>query len=66
MAFDVDLEQQTVTTDSGFSVYFEIDSFRKNNLLKGLDDIGITLKHTDTISEFEAKQKQQLPWLWSQ
>ncbi len=66
VTFDVDLEQQRVTTASGYVVAFDIDSFRKNNLLKGLDDIGITLKHVDTISAFETRQKQQLPWLWPQ
>ena len=62
--FAVDLEQQTVTTAAGTVVNFEIEPFRKNNLLNGLDDIGITLQFTDKIDAFEAKQKQQLPWLW--
>ncbi len=64
ITFDINLEQQTVTTESGYQVKFDIDSFRKNNLSKGLDDIGLTLKHVDAIGAFEAKQQQQLPWLW--
>lgn len=62
--FTVDLEQQTVTTAAGTVINFEIDPFRKHNLLNGLDDIGITLQFTDKIDAFEEKQKLQLPWLW--
>lgn len=62
--FTIDLEQQTVTTAAGTVVNFEIDPFRKHNLLNGLDDIGITLQFTDKIDAFEEKQKLQLPWLW--
>jgi len=62
--FVVDLDSQTVTTPAGTLINFEIDPFRKNNLLKGLDDIGLTLQNCDKIDEFEAKQKQALPWLW--
>jgi len=62
--FTVDLENQTVTTATGTEVNFEIDPFRKNNLINGLDDIGLSLQYSDKIDAFEAKQKQQLPWLW--
>ena len=50
----VDLETQTVFDDSGFSANFEFDPFRRNSLLKGLDDIGITLQNGDEIDRFEA------------
>ena len=63
--FVVDLENQCITTEAGIVVNFEIDPFRKNNLLKGLDDIGLTLQYNDKIEAFESKQKQDLPWLWS-
>lgn len=62
--FAVDLPGQTVTTPAGTVIKFEIDPFRKNNLLNGLDDIGITLQYSDKIDAFEARQKQELPWLW--
>jgi len=62
--FAVDLENQTITTAGGTVVNFEIDPFRKNNLIKGLDDIGISLQYSDKIDAFESKQKEQLPWLW--
>ena len=61
----VDLEQQSVTTPSGESFGFEIDPFRKQCILNGLDDIGLTLKHADEIKAFEAKHRQQQPWLFS-
>ena len=51
----VDLEAQTVTDDDGWSVSFEIEPFRKESLLKGLDEIGRTLKKEDLIAAFEAK-----------
>jgi 3-isopropylmalate/(R)-2-methylmalate dehydratase small subunit len=62
--FSIDLDKQQITTEAGTIVDFEIEAYRKNNLIHGLDDIGITLQYTDKIDEFEAKQKQQLPWLW--
>lgn len=65
VSFTVDLENQVVTTPAGSEVSFEIDGFRKNNLLNGLDDIGLTLGHTDKISSYEEKHKQQFPWLWA-
>jgi 3-isopropylmalate/(R)-2-methylmalate dehydratase small subunit len=59
----VDLEQQTVaTTDQSLVMRFEIDPFRKYCLLNGLDEIGLTLRHTQKISEFEARRKAQHPW----
>ena len=63
--FTVDLENQRVTTAAGTAINFEIDEFRKENLLKGMDEIGLTLKHEDKIDNFELRQKQQLPWLWN-
>ena len=62
--FVVDLEMQEVTTPAGNGFKFEIAPFRKENLLKGLDDIGVTLKHVDKIDQFEARHKQNYPWLW--
>ena len=50
----VDLESQTVRDSAGFSADFEVDPFRRDNLLRGLDDIGLTLEHADAIAEFES------------
>lgn len=60
----VDLEQQTVTTPSGESFGFDIDPHRKHCMLNGLDDIGLTLGHTDEIKAFETKHKMAQPWLF--
>ena len=63
--FIVDLENQQVITPAGNGFSFEIDPFRKGNLLSGLDDIGLTLKHVDKITAYEAQHKQDFPWLWA-
>ncbi|MDT8404357.1 3-isopropylmalate dehydratase small subunit [Sulfuriflexus sp.] len=60
----VDLEAQTVTTPAGESIAFEVDAFRKHCLLNGLDDIGLTLQHTDDIKAYEERRKQEAPWLF--
>jgi 3-isopropylmalate/(R)-2-methylmalate dehydratase small subunit len=51
----IDLEQQLVTDSEGLRYSFEIDPFRKECLLKGLDDIGLSLVHEAEISVFEKK-----------
>jgi 3-isopropylmalate/(R)-2-methylmalate dehydratase small subunit len=51
----VDLEQQVVTDDKGLRYSFTVDPFRRECLLKGLDDIGLTLVHEGEISAFEKK-----------
>jgi 3-isopropylmalate/(R)-2-methylmalate dehydratase small subunit len=59
----VDLEKQSVApTDGSFAMRFDIDPFRKYCLLNGLDEIGLTLRHTDKIRAFEAQRKAQYPW----
>jgi 3-isopropylmalate/(R)-2-methylmalate dehydratase small subunit len=60
----VDLPEQTVTTPSARVLRFEIDGFRKDALLKGLDNIGWTLSHRDQIGEYENRRKQEAPWLF--
>ncbi|GAA3908276.1 3-isopropylmalate dehydratase small subunit [Halomonas cibimaris] len=63
-ALDVDLENQQITTPDGEAIGFEVDAFRKQCLLEGLDDIGITLKDEDAIREFEAGHRARRPWLF--
>ena len=65
VAFTVDLESQSLTTPGGNTVEFDLDGFRKHNLLNGLDDIGLTLQHVERIAEYEARHKSQFPWLWA-
>jgi len=52
----VDLTRQWVTDDEGIRFSFEVDPFRRECLLKGLDDIGLTLLHEDKIKEYEAQR----------
>lgn len=52
----VDLATQTITDNAGLSLSFDVDAFRKECLLNGLDDIGLTLQHEDKIAAYEARQ----------
>ena len=61
----IDLPAQTVTTPSGDAFPFAIDEFRKYCLLNGLDEIGLTLHHADEIRAYEAKRREQEPWLFT-
>lgn len=61
---DIDLEVQTVTTDSGKVFSFELDEFRKECLLIGLDEIGLTLTSSDLIKEYEIEREKQHPWVF--
>ena len=53
----VDLENQTITDDLGLSLSFQIDPFRRECLLKGLDDIGLTLRYADRIAAYEQRRQ---------
>jgi 3-isopropylmalate/(R)-2-methylmalate dehydratase small subunit len=59
----IDLAQQSVTFPGGTICRFDIEPSRKTQLLEGLDEIGITLKHRDEIAAFEAQYRARLPWL---
>jgi len=60
----VDLAAQTVTTPAGASFRFNIDPFGKECLLKGLDEIGLTLQHEAEITAYEQRRKLEAPWLF--
>ena len=61
----VDLAAQTVTRPDGKVIHFEVDSFRKECLLNGWDDIGLTLRHEDEIRAFEAQRRGQHPYYFA-
>ena len=61
--FNIDLPEQTVKAGN-HSINFEIEEFRKDRLLQGLDDIGITLGYRDKISAYEEDKKNKKPWLF--
>jgi 3-isopropylmalate/(R)-2-methylmalate dehydratase small subunit len=57
----VDLQDQVITDESGLRIPFEVDPFRRNCLLKGLDDIGLTLEHEPDISAHEKANPKSAP-----
>ncbi len=60
----IDLEGcQIINTDFNIKIPFEIDPFRQYCLLNGLDDIGLTLRKSDKIAEFEKQHIADQPWL---
>ncbi len=58
----VDLESQTITGPDGGEISFDVDPFKKDCLLNGLDDIGLTMKKAEAIDTFEARYEAQAPW----
>ena len=61
----VDLPNQIVVDGNGSTIAFEVDSFRKQALLNGLDDIGLTLEKADLIKQYEHRRKTEAPWLFN-
>ncbi|NVK32220.1 MAG: 3-isopropylmalate dehydratase small subunit [Gammaproteobacteria bacterium] len=61
----IDLAAQTVSDTQGWTQQFDIDPFRKHCLLNGLDDIGLTLQHSDAIKAYEAQRAKTAPWLFA-
>jgi 3-isopropylmalate/(R)-2-methylmalate dehydratase small subunit len=61
----VDLAAQTVTTPSGQSMHFDVEPFRKESLLNGWDEIGLTLRHASEIKAYEERRKRAEPWIFA-
>ncbi|KJS08919.1 MAG: 3-isopropylmalate dehydratase [Gammaproteobacteria bacterium BRH_c0] len=61
---NIDLQAQTIVTPSGETIAFDIDAFRKQCLLEGLDEIGLTLKVADKIHQFEKQHMLAQPWMF--
>jgi 3-isopropylmalate/(R)-2-methylmalate dehydratase small subunit len=59
----IDLETMTVTTPFQERFHFEMDEFRRDCLMQGLDEIGLTLARDTQISKYEAGIAQDRPWL---
>lgn len=60
----IDLEAQSVVRPDGKSLKFDIDPFRRHCLMKGLDEIGLTLVHADAIRAYEEQRRLEQPWLF--
>ena len=58
----IDLEAQEIRGPDGGCIKFEVDPFRRQCLLNGWDDIGLTLQKESRISDFEAKRQRDMPW----
>ncbi len=62
----IDLPAQVVVpAQAGTQFHFDIDSFRKECLVNGWDEIGLTLRHADEIKAYEEKRKRAEPWIFS-
>ncbi|MFA5580660.1 MAG: 3-isopropylmalate dehydratase small subunit [Paracoccaceae bacterium] len=59
----VDLEAQEITTSDGQVFPFEVDAFKKHNLLNGLDDIGLTMEKVNAIDAYESRIAAERPWV---
>jgi 3-isopropylmalate/(R)-2-methylmalate dehydratase small subunit len=59
----VDLPRQVVVKPDGAELPFDIEPFRKECLIGGLDEIGLTLQHSDKIRAYEAARIAAKPWL---
>ena len=60
----IDLPAQQIHLHNGEIVGFDIDPFRKDCHIRGLDDIGLTLEHAAEIRDFEERHRQEAPWLF--
>ncbi|MDZ7787826.1 MAG: 3-isopropylmalate dehydratase small subunit [Halofilum sp. (in: g-proteobacteria)] len=62
----VDLQTQQVITPDGTAFGFEVDPFRRECLLEGMDDIALTLQSADDIRAYEERRKAEAPWLFAE
>lgn len=60
-ALTIDLENQVVSDQEGVIASFDVDPFRKACLIRGLDDIGLTMQHEPEITRFETSRNVNLP-----
>ena len=61
--FNIDMPNQSIQAGN-LSFNFAIEVYRKERLLQGLDDIGITLGYQDDITSYESNKKNHKPWLF--
>ncbi len=60
----INLPDEDIELADGRKIGFTVDAMRKTSLVKGLDDIGLTLAHEGDIRAFEARHRQNMPWLF--
>ena len=61
--FEIDLPSQSISV-GGEKIGFEIEEYRKQRLLEGLDDISITMNYEKNITDYESQQKKNKPWIF--
>ena len=59
----IDLPRQVVVRPNGEEIPFAVDALRRHLLLNGLDDIGQTMQRAPAINAYEARLRQQAPWM---
>jgi len=64
-AFAISLAEQTVGSPTGRIFTFAIDPQRREALLAGLDDIGLTFRDMDAIAQWQAADRAARPWIWN-
>ncbi len=61
----VDLENQLVSSEHVDEIAFAIDAKSRKRLMEGMDEIALTLRHSDQIRKFEEQHRQRMPWLFA-
>ena len=62
--FEIDLVNQNIHAGDEDLISFEIDKIRKQQILEGLDEIGLSLKYSDEIKSFEKRRELEAPWVF--
>ena len=62
---EIDLVNQVIVCDGNEFCRFEIDPFRKECILEGLDEIGVSLKFSEDIKKFETQRSKEVPWVFN-
>ena len=60
----IDLEAQTITSPSGKNYSFDVDPRRREGLLRGLDEVALTLQRDDEIRAFQDADRVARPWIY--
>jgi 3-isopropylmalate/(R)-2-methylmalate dehydratase small subunit len=61
----VDLEHETIRAEGGaVEIEFSTDAYYRQCLMRGMDQIDVTLSSADNIEAFESRQRRDLPWYW--
>jgi 3-isopropylmalate/(R)-2-methylmalate dehydratase small subunit len=63
LRIQVDLQAKEVRVPGGPVFHFDLDEYRRHRLLEGLDDIALTLQHAQEIRAYEARRREEAPWL---